>query len=171
MAELNRPNYGRNKILMFRLLSEADQKDAAKLALQTEHTWSYERSADQTQTKDGPVNASGGLSVTLDITAISSKDAVNEMLKQSVIDGETLEVWEIDLASKTSDNKYSALYARGNLSTWEVPSNVEDLETISTSMSIEGKPQAGEATLSAEHLAEIEAAYTFQDTTKQSATE
>ena len=38
--------YGKDKILMFRLLENAKQKKATKLALQTEHTLSYENNVD-----------------------------------------------------------------------------------------------------------------------------
>lgn len=42
-------NFGKNKILMFRKLG--DKTAAAKLALQTEHTWKYERSTDSEKQK------------------------------------------------------------------------------------------------------------------------
>lgn len=153
--------YGKNKILMFRKLGE--KSAAAKLALQTEHSWSYERSTDVTKTKDGAVSSDGGLEVTLSIEAVASADDLNKMLKDSVINGDVLEVWEIDLAGQKSGVKYPALYAQGKLSSWEVPSNVEDLETISTEMTINGKPVEGFATLTADQEAAIQ--YAFADTT------
>lgn len=106
----------------------------------------------------------GGLEVTLSIEAVSSRDELNKMLKQSVVDGFKLEVWEIDLAGQKSSDKYPALYAQGSLASWEVPSNVEDLETISTEMTIDGKPVEGYATLTAEQEAAIR--YAFVDTTQ-----
>ena len=151
---------GKDKILMFRKLGENNA--AAKLALQTEHKWSYERKNDSTKTKDGAVVSNGGLETKLEIEAVSSRDDLNMMLKNSVIEGFKLEVWEIDLAGDKQGDKYPALYAIGSLASWEVPSNVEDLETLSTEMSIDGKPQAGFATLSADQVAEI--TYAFQDT-------
>lgn len=153
--------YGKNKILMFRKLG--DKSAAAKLALQTEHSWNYERSTDVTKTKDGAVSSDGGLEVTLSIEAVASADPVNKMLKDSVINGDVLEVWEIDLAGQKSGSKYPALYAQGKLSSWEVPANVEDLETISTEMTINGKPVEGNATLTADQEAAIQ--YAFADTT------
>ncbi len=85
------------------------------------------------------------------------------MLKDSVVNGDKLEVWEIDLAGQKSGAKYPALYGQGKLSNWEVPANVEDLETISTEMTIDGKPAEGFATLTAEQEAAIQ--YAFADTT------
>ena len=154
-------NFGKNKILMFRKLG--DTTAAAKLALQTEHKWKYERKNDSTATKDGSVVSDKGLEVSLSIEAVTSRDDVNKMLKKSVVDGEKLEVWEIDLAGEKQGEKYPALYAQGALSSWEVPDNVEDLETLSTEMTIEGKPVEGYATLTASQVEEIN--YAFKDTT------
>lgn len=154
-------NFGKNKILMFRKLG--DKTAAAKLALQTEHKWKYERKNDSTATKDGSVVSDKGLEVTLSIEAVTSRDDVNKMLKNSVVNGEKLEVWEIDLAGEKQGEKYPALYAQGALSSWEVPDNVEDLETLSTEMTIEGKPVEGYATLTTSQVEEIN--YAFKDTT------
>lgn len=154
-------NFGKNKILMFRKLG--DKTAAAKLALQTEHKWKYERKNDSTATKDGSVVSDKGLEVTLSIEAVTSRDDINKMLKNSVVNGEKLEVWEIDLAGEKQGEKYPALYAQGALSSWEVPDNVEDLETLSTEMTIEGKPVEGYATLTNSQIEEIN--YAFKDTT------
>lgn len=156
---------GKCKILMFRLLSEATKQSAAKLALQTEHSFNYSRNSNSTQTKDGAVNSGGGLETTISIEAVSSRDEVNQMLKNSVLEGNKLEVWEIDLdGKKDPEGKYPALYARGDLGSWEVPANVEDLETISTEMSVDGKPVPGFVTLTADQESEIQ--YAFRDISK-----
>lgn len=154
-------NFGKDKILMFRKLG--DKNAAAKLALQTEHSWNYERSNEATKTKDGAVVSDGGLEVTLSIEAVATMDELNEMLKDSVTKGFKLEVWEINLAGEKKDGKYPALYAQGSLSSWETPANVEELETISTEMAIDGVPQDGYATLTADQEAAIR--YAFVDTT------
>ncbi|MCO4605166.1 hypothetical protein Si049_01144 [Streptococcus infantarius subsp. infantarius] len=154
------PNHGKDKILMFRKLG--DKTAAAKLALQTEHKWKYERKNDSTATKDGSVVSDKGLEVTLSIEAVSTRDELNTMLKNSVVQGYKLEVWEIDLAGEKQGEKYPALYAQGSLGSWEVPDSVEDLETLSTEMTIEGKPAAGYATLTADQVKEI--SYAFADT-------
>ncbi|MBF0714493.1 phage major tail protein, TP901-1 family [Gemella sp. GH3] len=152
--------FGKDKVLMFRKLG--DKKAAAKLALQIEHKWEYERSTDITKTKDGAVVSDGGLETKLTIEAIATKDELNTLLKNSVIEGFKLEVWEVDLAGEKQGGKFAALYAIGRLATWEVPANVEDLEQVSTEMTIEGVPQAGFATLSAQQQEEI--MYAFKDT-------
>lgn len=154
--------FGKDRILMFRKLG--DKKAAAKLALQTEHSWNYERSNEATKTKDGAVVSDGGLEVTLQIEAVASRDELNKMLLDSVLNGGKLEVWDIDLAGvKDESGKYPAKYAQGSLSNWEIPANVEELATISTEMAIDGKPVDGYATLTAEQQEAIR--YAFQDTT------
>lgn len=158
-----KPIYGKDKILMFRLLEEASKQSAAKLALQTEHTLSAERSVDTTQTKDGAVTSDGGIEYSLDLTAIASQDEVNKMLKKSVDEQKVLEVWEINLAGEKQGEKYPALYMQGKLESWELPANVEDLAEISTSMKIDGKPQEGYATISESDKKAI--LYAFRDVT------
>lgn len=156
------PENGKDKVLMFRKLG--DKTAAAKLALQTEHKWEFERSSDATPTKDGAINSDGGLETKLSIEAVSSRDEVNTLLRKSVIDGFKLEVWEIDLAGEANhEGKLPAVYAIGSLNTWELPSNVEDLAAVSAEMAIDGKPQAGYATVSKEQQEEI--MYAFKDVT------
>ncbi|MCR4258744.1 phage major tail protein, TP901-1 family [Streptococcus uberis] len=156
------PEYGKDKILMFRKLGE--KSAAAKLALQTEHKWEFTRKGDSTPTKDGAINSDGGLETKLTIDAVSTRDPLNEMLRDSVVDGFKLEVWEIDLAgTKDETGKYPAKYAIGSLNKWEVPENVEDLTTLSSEMAIDGKPQDGYATLTAEQEQQI--MYAFKDVT------
>lgn len=167
MAEL-KPVNGKSKFLLFRKLSEAKNGAAKKLLLQTEHEWSFERDQEQIKTKDGAVIASGGMEVSLSISAVSSYDEVNEMLYDSVRKDEMLEVWEIDVSNpgKEDPEKYMAKYARGKLASWTLPSSVEGLEELSTEMSIEGVPVEGEATLTEEQKLLIEGAYDFVDTTQ-----
>lgn len=153
--------YGKDRILMFRV--EGDKNAATKLSFQTEHTWKYERKTETTKTKDGAVVSDGGLEVTLEIKGISSRDELNVMLANSVIKGQRLEIWDIDLAGqKNSEGKFPAKYAIGQLSSWEVPANVEELSEISTEASITGRPVDGHATLSAEQVEAIQ--YVFKDT-------
>lgn len=159
-----KPVEGKTKFLLFRLLKEAGTKTAAKLALQTEHEWSYERDQESLKTKDGSVIQSGGMEVSLTIAAISSYNEVNEMLFRSVLEDEVLEVWEVDIAKPTSGGKYEARYARGKIGSWTLPSAVDGLEEIDTEMKIEGVPVKGEATLTEDQKLLISSAYGFRDT-------
>ncbi|MGF3072734.1 phage major tail protein, TP901-1 family [Facklamia sp. P13069] len=154
---------GKDKFLLFRLLSDAEKDIAAKLALQTVHEWKYERDSNSKPSKDGAVNATGGLTVELEIEAIASNDPVNNMLFESVLMDEKLEVWEVNMASYKEDtDDYEMLYARGNLNEWSDPNDVEDLAEISTTMSIDGRPVKGRAKLTDEQKLIIESLYGFR---------
>lgn len=159
------PIRGRDKVLFFRLLQDAAKGAAARLALQVEHEWKYERDNEPVQTKDGAIVQGGGLEVTLEVNAISTRDELNKMLWESVKKGLKVEVWEVDLASATEGeaNTYSALYAQGNLNEWTIPANVEELEELSTTMAIDGQPISGKVTLTEQEVKEIEAVYEFTD--------
>jgi len=161
---MSNPIFGKDKILKFRQLSKAADKEADKLALQIEHTISYDSNIDSQQTKDGAINYSGGLTTTIEITAVSTRDAINDMLRNSVINQEILEVWEIDIGAEPMDGKYPAKYGRGLLSSWEDPANVEDASQFSTTFNVDGILQDGFVELTEEEKSEIQ--YTFQDTNK-----
>lgn len=161
MAEMQK---GKNRILLFRRMKDSGT-EAAKLVFQTGHTFSLSRSIDKVSTKDGSVNKSGELETEVSIEAIQAKnDPVAQMLRDSVINDEKLELWEvtIDEDLKTEGGKYPAVYAQGQLDSWEWTADTEDESTISSTFHIELKPQFGEATLTAEQ--EKAAQYAFRDT-------
>lgn len=162
MTKEVKPILGKEKILMFRKLGDTENA-AAKLALQVDHKWEYERKNETKATKDGAVVASGGLGTKLSIEALSTRDDVNKLLADSVIQGFKLEVWEVDLGGVKKSEQYPAIYAQGGLNKWEIPANVEDVAEFSTEMAIDGTPQAGYVTLSAEQAKEI--SYAFKDIT------
>ncbi|QDI92961.1 phage major tail protein, TP901-1 family [Salicibibacter halophilus] len=156
---------GRNKILLFRLQEKQDE-EAAKLVFQTEHTFSYERDMDRIITKDGPILQVGELESTVEITAIQAKDdPVAKMLRNSVIEGKRLEVWEltVDEDAKNDDDKYPAIYAQGYLESWEDVAGAEDEPEVTGTLNIEMHPQFDYATLTADQEAAVQ--YEFRDTT------
>lgn len=172
---------GKDKVLMFRVLTAAARPEAARLALQTEHSWNYSRTTDLTPTKDGAVASTGGLEVGLDIAAVSSDDAVNTTLFNAVKAGQKLEVWEVDLASsrkavagdvqpgiELNDIIYDAKYAQGYLESWAIPSTADGIEEFSTTMNIDHKPVKGVTKLSATQIVELETAFAFKAITANS---
>lgn len=155
---------GKNRILLFRKLSEQEGA-AAKLVFQTSHTFSYNRSLDAIITKDGRIVKVGPLESEVSLEAIQAKnDPVSKMLKEAVIKGEKLELWEVsvDEELKTSDGKYPAVYAQGFLGSWEDSAGAEDEATVSSTFTVELEPQFGEATLTAEQEKAVQ--YVFKDT-------
>ena len=156
---------GKYKVLLFRNLSEQDQ-NAAKLVFQTEHTFSYSRELDRIVTKDGTIIKVGELESEVSIEAIQAKtDPTATMLREAVIKGEKLEIWEVtvDPELKTEDNKYPAVYAQGYLDSWENASGAEDEATVSSNFMVELEPQFGFATLTEAQEQAVQ--YLFTDTT------
>lgn len=84
------------------------------------------------------------------------------MLRNSVIEGKKLEVWDIDLTDE-KDGKYPAMYAQGALDSWELPANVEGTADITSSMKIDFKPKFGMVTLPEGILTELAQGYDFVD--------
>ena len=155
---------GKNKILLFRLLKESD-KEAAKLAFQTDHTFELSRDTDSIPTKDGTVVKLGELEGEVTgIEAVQSKgDPTAAMLQTAVIDGEKLELWEVTVDDDLKEgDKYPAMYAQGYLTTWSASAPTEDESTYSGDFVIELVPQFGLATLTAEQEDAVQ--YAFRDT-------
>src|SRR5690625_6609115 len=100
---------GKNKILLFRRLKDAGDEGAIKLVFQTGHTFEYSRALDKVVTKDGTIIKVGGLETEVSIEAIQAvNDPAAEMLRESVIKGEKLELWR-------SEEHTSELQSRGHL--------------------------------------------------------
>jgi len=155
---------GKNKILLFRLLSD-QSVEAAKLVFQTEHTFSYSRSLDRIVTKDGTIIKVGELEAEVGIDAIQGKnDPTFDMLQNAVIEGKKVELWEVTVDEDLKkDGKYPAVYAQGFLDSWEPGAGAEDEATVSSNFIVELHPQFGMATLTAEQEEAVQ--YAFKDTT------
>lgn len=155
---------GRDKFLMVRRLADANTKKATKLMLQTSHEYAIENDNDTVETKDGPVVRRGSTSYTLSMEAVTARDETNLMLEKAANDNEVLEFWIVDYGKGSDvDGKYDAKYLQGNLNSWSAPSDVSELETLSTEVTISGIPQDGSITLSEEQQSEI--FYAFRDVT------
>jgi|SRR5699024_1835721 len=159
---------GKNKILLFRLLKDAEE-DAAKLSFQTDHTFELTRDADSVVTKDGTIVKIGELEGEVSgIEAVQAKDdPVAEMLQDAMLDAEKLEVWEVSVDEDLKeDDKYPAMYAQGYLTSWSSENPAEDESTYSGDYMIELTPQFGMATLTEEQEEAVQ--YAFKDTVASS---
>lgn len=153
---------GKDKFLMVRRLSDAATKPAAKLLLQTSHEYAIENDNDTVETKDGPVVRRGSTSYTLSIEAVTARDTVNLMLEQAANKNEELEFWIVDYGGGLNEEgKYASKYLRGNLNSWSAPSDVSELENLSTEVTVSGIPQDGFVSLTASQEDEI--FYAFRD--------
>ena len=160
---MEKPILGKDKILKFRRLADAAKGGAARLALQIEHTITYEANADSKMTKDGPINYSGGVNTTIEMSAVSTRDEVNNMLRQAVLKQELLEVWEIDIGAEPNEKgEFPAKYGRGLLSEWEDPANVEEASQFTTTFNVDGELQDGYVKVPDEEIREVQ--YVFRGT-------
>ncbi|KGX88003.1 phage major tail protein, TP901-1 family [Pontibacillus litoralis] len=144
---------GVHKVLYFRKLGEASE--AAKLVFQTEHSKSYTRDREKTQTKDGAVSGSSALEDEVSITALQSvKDPTFTMLEDSIVEDFPVEMWEVDLADKKVDDsgaetvtQFAAEYRQGYISEWEATNPTEDDPEVEGTFITEGIRQKGFVTL------------------------
>lgn len=88
---------GIHSILLFRLLKEASEKPATKLAFQTEHEVGKSRDVDSKKTKDGIIQSVGALEYDFKATSILAKgDELAAKLEEAMEKGELVEIWDID---------------------------------------------------------------------------
>ncbi|ELK47181.1 phage major tail protein, TP901-1 family [Halobacillus sp. BAB-2008] len=158
---------GVHKVLYFRKLGEADK--AAKLVFQTEHSKSYSRDREKTETKDGAVSSTAPLEDEVSITAIqSTEDPTFTMLEDSIVEDFPVEMWEVDLSKKTVEGetgseitKFEAEYRQGYITEWEPSSPSEDDAEVEGTFVTEGIRQKGKVTLPDEDLQTL--SYVFHD--------
>ena len=155
--------FGKQKVLLFRrFVDRAKGVGGTKLVFQVDHTFTYNRELDRIQTKDGVIVKVGGLEAEVPIEALQSKDdPTADMLKESVLKGEKLELWEvtIDEDLKDEEGRYPAVYAQGYLDSWEIGANVEDESTVSSNFIVEMVPQEGFTALSEDQEEAVQYAF------------
>ena len=84
-------------------------------------------------------------------------------MKKALINGELVEIWEIDKAEKNSENKYKATYYQGYITKYGMTANSEDSVELELEFSINGVGKDGFATLTADQAEVVQ--YVFKDTT------
>lgn len=164
MAEELTAVQGIDVILLFRILKEAAENPATKLAFQTEHELTESSDAESTATKDGPVNGNGTSETEISCTSILARnDVMVKKLRQARRDGDVIEIWEVDVKDKDQEGKYGATYFRGKVSEFSKKPAAEGLTEVSLTLKIDGEGQDGRATLTAEQEEVVQ--YQFEDTT------
>lgn len=156
-------------ILLFRLLEDATEESAKKLAFQTEHENTKSKDGDSVATKDGPIRTPGALEFDFSCTSILAKgDEYVDKLEEALDDDKIIEIWEINRAEKgTGENadKYKATYYQGYVTSFGKNPNSEDSVELSLEFGINGKGAKGYATLTAEQEEVVQ--YVFKDTVKE----
>ena len=165
MAQLEAKK-GIDVILLYRLLKNARTDKAFKMAFQTEHSNEISRDSDAQKTKDGIIQNLGNIEYDFSATSILAKGDPNaDELKKAMIDGEIVEIWEIDKAENGTGanvNKYKATYYQGYVTKYGRSANSDDSIELEIEFAINGVGQEGYATLTAEQASVVQ--YTFKDT-------
>lgn len=169
MAELTAVQ-GIDVILLFRILKEATENPATKLAFQTEHELTETSDTESTATKDGPVNGNGTSETEISCTSILARDdEMVKKLRQARRDGDIIEIWEVDVKDKDTQGKYGATYFRGKVTEFSKKPAAEGLTEVSLTFKVDGEGQDGRATLTAEQEEVVQ--YQFEDTTTKTVLE
>ncbi|WP_294731084.1 phage major tail protein, TP901-1 family [uncultured Faecalibaculum sp.] len=167
------PIQGAKNIYVLRRLADRTQEAATVLAFQEEGTTTMSKDADTVATKDGTIRVPGAAEIELSLTSIlTTGDPMIAKLKTALLNGEVMEIWEVNTAEKgTGENadKYPADYYRGYLTNYEKSSNSEDFAELSLDIGVFGNPQSGYVTLSREQ--EEAALYAFADVAKAADTD
>ena len=161
---------GRRIIYLYRLLSEAAQQAATRLAFATENGRTKSKDADSTATKDGSIRTPGTAEVEITSTSVLSKgDTMIDKLEDAMDSDALIEIWEVNLdepASGGEGNKFKGMYFQGYLTELEKSSPSDDFTEISLTFGINGSGKRGNVTVSVEQ--QEEANYVFTDTPKTS---
>lgn len=160
---------GIDVILLYRLLSKSSEGPAWKMAFQTEHENGLTRESEATVTKDGNVHTLSPVEYDFSATSIVAKGDthVNEM-KKALLDGEIVEIWEINKAENgigEDADKYKATYYQAYVSEFTPNATAEDNVELSLAFAVNGVSQEGYATLSEDQAKVIQ--YTFKDTVSE----
>ena len=92
-------------------------------------------------------------------------------MKQALLNGDIIEIWEINKAEQGTDdnaNKYKATYYQAYVSEFTPSAAAEDNVELSLSFAVNGVGQDGYATLTEDQAAVVQ--YTFKDTVKATST-
>lgn len=161
---------GRRIIYLYRLLSEAAQQAATRLAFATENGRTKSKDADSTATKDGSIRTPGTAEVEITSTSVLSKgDTMIDKLEDAMDSDALIEIWEVNLdepASGGEGNKFKGMYFQGYITELEKSSPSDDFTEISLTFGINGSGKRGNVTVSVEQ--QEEANYAFTDTPKTS---
>ena len=160
------PARGANRILLMRPFAQRTEVGAGRLFFQMDHEKSMSRDAEATVTKDGNINSLSELEVEYSMTTLfAHNDPVREKMYEAFLDGELIELWDIDKTEPTAvgGNQFPATYFQGYLTEWNESAGAEDSIEISLSMAINGSGARGFATLTDDQAEAVQ--YVFADTT------
>ncbi|MFR7639844.1 MAG: phage major tail protein, TP901-1 family [Allobaculum sp.] len=167
-AETAEPVKGKKIFYLIRRYSKRTQETAKTVAFQTEGSRTMSKDADSVATKDGTIRVPGAGEVEISLTSLVTEgDGVHDDLEEAMESGELMEIWEVNVSEKgTDDNadKYKARYHQGYLTSLELSASAEDFAELSQTYSINGMGVKGYVTLTQEQKDIVQ--YLFEDTAK-----
>lgn len=161
---------GIDVILLYRFLKNTKTEEAWKMAFQEEHKIGLSRKTNATPTKDGNIQTLSAVEYDFSAKSIIAKgDTHVDDIKNGLINGDIIEIWEIDKAevgTLTNANKYKATYYQGYVTSYTTTDNSEDSLELELEFGINGIGQPGYTALTADQSTTVQ--YVFKDTTQTS---
>lgn len=156
---------GKNVVLLWRLEKNRKTDIGTLLMFQTEHNVEKTRDSDSVATKSGTIRKAGVMEEEISFSSIVGVgDKMIDTLNEAIDDGLLIELWEVDITKTGSaENKYSAIYRQGYITSLSKTANAEDEVEIEGTYATNMKGQKGEVTLTVEQIEAIQ--YTFKDVT------
>lgn len=161
---------GTKVIYLYRLLKEKATQAATYVAYSTEGETSISRDADSTATKDGPIRTPGEIEIEVSVTSLLTKgDVMLNKLRKALIDGDVVELWEVNLEEphESNGNQFKGAYYQANVTEFTQSSNADGSVEVQLTFGVSGKGASGYATVDV--ATQEQATYVFADTTKTGA--
>lgn len=154
---------GQNTVLFFQDMDDANTEgNDLRLAFQTSHSISRERSTTEEETKDGTLKDAGSENASIDITSyVVRNDATHQLLKDAYVSNREIQAWEVDITEETEDGKYPATYMQGRLTNYNTSANADGYTELSTTFAVNLSPRDGSVSLSQEQFTAVQ--YAFKD--------
>lgn len=154
---------GQNTVLFFQDMDDTSTNgNDLRLAFQTSHSISRERSTTEEQTKDGTLKDAGSENASIDITSyVVRDDATHQLLKDAYVSNREIQAWEVDITEESETGKYPATYMQGRLTNYNTSANADGYTELSTTFAVNLSPRDGSVSLSPEQFTAVQ--YAFKD--------
>ena len=154
---------GKNLIYMYRLNSESASADGVRIAFATENELSISSDADATATKDGSVRGASVPELELSSTSLmDADDAMLPKLKNASLNGDLVDVWEVNLDKPKTGKKFEGTYYQAYITEFTASSPADGNVEVSMTFGINGKGADGDVTVPTSQ--QDDGQYTFVDT-------
>ena len=142
---------GKHYLSFFRKLKDMKVKDADRVKFITEMSLNMEKESDAKTTVDGIVTSIADGENKIEFTSLAYRDKESttiefwKELRQWFVDGETVEVWNVDIESgkENPDNEnkveYNVDYFQGKFTSFELSSPADGTVELTYSYAINGR--------------------------------